>query len=157
MGWRCAMDPATLAGMRKRVKKRPCRFCGRWFWPDQRVGTRQCACSAEGCQKRRRAETQTAWRRCNPEYAITYRMQKRAALPERERPAPRHPRPLDRLPWDLAKDQFKAQGCEFIEVFGRVLLAGAKDQTRAEVAKIIREFGGHPPPGAKDQTEALAG
>jgi hypothetical protein len=155
--WRSAMVPATLAGMGTRLKKRPCRFCGKWFWPDQRVGTRQCACSAEECQARRRAETQAAWRRCNPEYAITYRMQKRAALPERDRPAARHPPPLDRLPWDLAKDQFDVQGCEFMEVFGRLLLAGAKDEIQSEVVKITRELAAHPPPGAKDQTGPLAG
>jgi hypothetical protein len=150
------MVPARLAAMCTRLKKRPCRFCGRWFWPDQRVGTRQYACSAEECQERRRAETQAGWRRCNPEYAITYRMQKRATLPERERPSPRHPPPLDRLPWDVAKEQFEAQGSEFMEVFGRVLLAGAKDVIRAEVARITREFGAHPPPAAKDQTGPLA-
>ena len=139
------------------LKKRPCRFCRRWFWPDQRVGARQRACSAEECQRKRRAETQASWQRCNPEYGITYRMQKRAALPERERPASRHPPPLDRLPWDLAKDQFEAQGCEFMEVFARVLLAGAKDEIRGEVARITREFAAHPRPGAKDQTGSLAG
>jgi hypothetical protein len=84
-------------------------------------------------------------------------MQKRTTLPERERPAPRHPPPLDRLPWDVAKDQFEAQGCEFIEILGRVLLAEAKDQIRSEVARITKELAVHPQPAAKDQSAPVAG
>lgn len=38
------------------------------------------------------------------------------------------PRPLDRLPWDLAKDEFGAQGAEFLGVFGRLLVGVAKDE-----------------------------
>ena len=143
--------------MCKRLDKKPCRFCGKWFWPDPRVGSRQRVCSAEECRRERRAATQAAWRRKNPDYAIAYRMQKRAALPERERPERRHWPPLDRLPWDLAKDQFKAQGCEFIEELGRVLLAGAKDQRRSQVAGIAKEIAAHPPPDGKDKTGPLAG
>lgn len=107
------MVAATLVGMRTWLQKRPCRFCGRWFWPDQRASTRRCACSADECQKRRRAETQAVWRRFNPERATTCRMQKRVALPDGERRAPHHPRPPDRLPLDLGKDQFEAQGADF--------------------------------------------
>ena len=139
------------------LKKRPCRFCGKWFWPDSRVGPRQRACPAEECQRKRRAETQASWRQRNPEYVAAYRMQMRAAQAEDARAAVRHQRPLDRLPWDLAKDQFTAQGGEFIEVLARVLLARAKDEIRSEVARITREIGAHPPPTEKDQTGVQAG
>jgi hypothetical protein len=144
--------------MCSRLKKRPCRYCGKWFWPDQRVGPRQRACSDEECQRKRRAETQASWRNRNPEYAVAYRMQMRVAQAEGDRPATaRHPPPLDRLPWDLAKDQFTARGCEFIEVLARVLLARAKDEIQREVARITREIAGHPPPTQKDQTGIQAG
>jgi hypothetical protein len=139
------------------LKKRPCRYCGKWFWPDQRVGPRQRACSDEECQRKRRAETQAEWRRRNPEYAVAYRMQKRAAQSEDDPCAQRHSPPLDRLPWDLAKDQFTARGCEFIEVLARVVLAKAKDEIQREVARITREIAGHPPPAEKDQTGTEAG
>jgi hypothetical protein len=36
--------------------------------------------------------------------------------------------PMNRLPWDLAKDQFSIQGADFIGVLGRLLLRTAKDQ-----------------------------
>jgi hypothetical protein len=143
--------------MCSRLKKRPCRYCGKWFWPDRRVGPRQRACSDEECQCKRRAETQASWRHRNPEYAVAYRMQIRAAQVEDDRSAAGHPPPLDRLPWDLAKDQFTALGCEFIEVLAQLLLARAKDEIRSEVAKITRENAGHPPPAEKDQTGVQAG
>jgi hypothetical protein len=108
-------------------------------------------------QRKRRAETQASWRLINPGYAIAYRLQKRAALTERERPEARHPPPLDRLPWDLAKDEFKAQGCDFLEVFGRVLLGGVKDQIREQVAVITGEKSGHPPLVPKDESGPQAG
>jgi len=146
-----------VAAMCTRLDKRPCRFCGKWFWPDPRVGQRQRTCSAEECQRKRRAETQASWRLVNPGYAMAYRLQKRAALPERERPEARHPPPLDRLPWDVAKDEFKAQGCDFLEVFGRVLLGGVKDQIREQVAVITREKSGHPPLVPKDEIKTQAG
>jgi hypothetical protein len=146
-----------LVGMCSRLKKRPCRYCGKWFWPDVRVGPRQRTCSDEECQCKRRAETQATWRRRNPEYAVAYRMQMRAAQAEDAPGARRHQPPLDRLPWDFAKDQFTIQGCEFIEVLARVLLARAKDEIRSEVAKITRESAAHPPPAEKDQTGTGAG
>jgi len=140
-----------------RLDKRPCRICGKWFWPDPRVGQRQRTCTAEECQCKRRARTQAAWRRANPEYAIAYRLQKRAAVPERERPEARHPPPMDRLPWDLAKDEFKAQGSDFLEAFGQVILTRVKDEIREQVAVITSELRGHPAWATKDQTGTEAG
>jgi hypothetical protein len=102
-------------------------------------------------------ETQASWRLINAGYAIAYRLQKRAALSERERPEARHPPPLDRLPWDVAKDEFKAQGCDFLEVFGRVLLGGVKDQIREQVAVVTRGKAGHPPLVPKDEIKTQAG
>jgi hypothetical protein len=64
---------------------------------------------------------------------------------------------MDRLPWDVAKDEFKTQGCDFLEVFGRVLLAGVKDEIREQVIVITREFRGHPAWEPKDQTGTEAG
>lgn len=85
-------------------------------------------------------------------------MQMRAAQAEDDRPdTGRHPPPLDRLPWDFAKDQFTAQGCAFIEVLAGVLLARAKDEIRSEVSRITREIAAYPPPAEKDQTGTQAG
>jgi hypothetical protein len=50
-------------------------------------------------------------------------------------PAPlRVPPPLDRLPWDVAQDQFGVQGADFLGIFGKVLLGAVQDQRRVQVA-----------------------
>jgi hypothetical protein len=48
------------------VKKR-CRYCGKVFIADKRVGDRQKACSPQ-CQKQRKKDNNRAFRRDNPEY-----------------------------------------------------------------------------------------
>jgi hypothetical protein len=48
-------------------------------------------------------------------------------------PPPRVPAPLTRLPWDLAKDEFGAQGAGFLGALGRLLVGVAKDEMRAQV------------------------
>lgn len=107
-------------------KKRPCRYCRRWFRPDPRVGDRQRACSRPGCQAQRLAEQQARWRRRNPDYFVARRILAKAC---EERPEdPVLPPPLDRLPWDVAQMQFSSQGAEFLASFGRVLLRGAQMQ-----------------------------
>src|SRR5436190_10003772 len=47
------------------------------------------------------------------------------------RPEPlRLPAPLPQLPWDVAKDQFGAQGADFLGVMGALILRARKDQIR---------------------------
>jgi hypothetical protein len=50
-----------------------------------------------------------------------------------ERGAPRLPAPLDRLPWDVAQDEFGVQGAEFLGEFGRLLMKSAQDEMAAQV------------------------
>src|SRR5580704_12100913 len=88
-------------------RKRPCSICREWFRPNARVGPRQHACSKPECQTARRRKTQAIWRAKNPEYAAGYRIQQRSAQEHLPEPL-RLPPPLGQLPWDLAKDQFRA-------------------------------------------------
>jgi hypothetical protein len=132
-----------------RVRKRPCRYCRRWFSPDHRVGERQRACSSEACQRKRRAATQAAWRRANPDYRT------RRWIRERERDERREcvavPAPLDRLPWDLGQEEFDRRGADFLACFGKVVVDLVKDQRRAEVVDCTGETGRLPPWAVKDQ------
>lgn len=48
------------------VKK--CLYCGKYFVPDRRVGSRQKACHREGCKKARKQAAQKNWCKKNPEY-----------------------------------------------------------------------------------------
>ena len=109
--------------------KKPCRICRRWFQPDARVGERQRACGQPECQTARRQKTQADWRKRNPEYPIAWRLDQRAAQTPSPEP-PRFPAPLNQLPWEFAKDQFGAQGTDFIGVMSRLILGAAKDQIR---------------------------
>ena len=96
-----------------KARKKPCRICRRWFQPDARVGERQRACGKPECQTARRQKTQADWRKRNPDYAIAWTLDQRAA----QTPPPealRLPPPLAQLPWNVAKDQFSAQGLIFL-------------------------------------------
>ncbi len=42
----------------------------------------------------------------------------------------RLPQPLPRLPWEVAKDEFGAQGADFLGVMGALMMRIAKDQIR---------------------------
>lgn len=136
-------------------RKKPCRICRRWFRPDVRVGERQRACGKPECQTARRRKTQASWRTRNPSYAVAYRIDRRNAN-EATKPAEplRVPPPLDRLPWDLAKDQFGAKGADFIGVMGTLLVRAAEDQFGAQVADSNKLSGTLPVPPQKTSAGA---
>jgi hypothetical protein len=129
--------------VQRMARKRPCRVCRHWFFPDPRVGDRQRVCSKHECQKARREQTQARWRKSNPDYFVARRIEERAAAIEQARsaeppssaePAPvQMPRPLDRLPWDVAQDEFGPKGAEFIGCLGRLLVRRAQDERRSQV------------------------
>src|SRR5688500_9393447 len=131
------------------ARKNPCAICRRWFRPDPRIGARQRACSAPECQTGRRRKTQSSWRARNPEYAAAYRIQQRAVRTDPPAEPLRMPPPLNQLPWDLAKDQFGAEGADFIGVLSGLLLRTAKDQFRAYVADSTMVPGTLPAPPEK--------
>src|SRR6516225_5518077 len=135
--------------------KKPCSICRHWFRPDPRVGARQRTCHKPECQAARRRKTQANWRAKNPEYAVGYRIEQRGA---REQPpeALSLPAPWNRLPWDLAKDEFGRKGSDFIGVMGALLVRSAKDQIRLYVADSTRVPGPLRPPDAKDQISPSA-
>jgi hypothetical protein len=111
------------------ARKRPCTICRRWFRPDPRVGARQRACHQPKCQMAWRRKTQASWRRRNPDYAIAWRLDRRKAQAQLPEPL-RLPPPLPRLPWDVAKDEFGAQGADFLGVMSALMVRVAKDQIR---------------------------
>ena len=109
------------------VGKRPCCICRRWFRPDPRVGPRQRACGNPECQAARRVQTQRNWRENRPDYFTARRIRERG---EQDRPPEplRLPPPLSRLPWDIAQDEFRVEGTDFIGILSTVLLRVAQDQ-----------------------------
>jgi hypothetical protein len=132
------------------ARKRPCTICRHWFRPDPRIGARQRACRKPECQAVRRKQTQARWRAANAGYATAYRIQLRNAAQRPPEPL-RVPAPLNRLPWDLAKDEFGGKGADFIGVVSTLLLCTVKDQFRVHLPDPTRVAGTLPPPAAKDQ------
>ena len=50
-------------------RKKKCRFCGVWFQPDPRSGSRQIRCSSPACAQERKKHTQSKWHHeKNPTY-----------------------------------------------------------------------------------------
>ena len=136
------------------ARKKPCRICRLWFLPDARVGGRQRACGKPECQKSRRHKTQANWRERNPSYAAAYRLDQRHQPDVAVAPEPlRVPPPLNKLPWDLAKDQFGGKGADFIGVMGTLILRAAKDQTKAQPVDSRSLSGTLPPTPEKTRSE----
>ena len=130
-------------------RKRPCSICRRWFRPDPRVGARQRACGKPDCQAARRKKTQARWRAKNPDYAAGYRLQRRNSQERAPEPL-RVPAPLNRLPWDVAKDEIGGKATDFLGVMGTLLVRSAKDQIRLHLIDATRLPGALPPPDGKD-------
>ena len=107
------------------ARKKPCCICRRWFRPHPRLGSRQRACPNPACQAALQKKNQKRWRERNPDYFVARRIQERAK--ESRTPEPlRLPRPLNRLPWDVAQDEFGSKGADFIGVLGKVLHQAAQ-------------------------------
>jgi len=112
------------------ARKHPCCICHRWFRPDNRVGSRQRACSKPACQVLRRRKKQAAWRARNPDYFSGRRIQTRGASDKPPEPL-RLPSPLNQLPWDIAQSEFGVQGADFIGTMGTLLLHSVQSQLKA--------------------------
>ena len=110
------------------ASKRPCCTCHRWFRPNNRVGFRQRACSRPDCQRLRHQRNQAEWVAWHPDYFAGRRIQDRVKLDPPPKKALRLPSPLHQLPWDIAQDQFGAQGADLIGVMGALLVRFAQDK-----------------------------
>src|SRR6516162_4841100 len=126
------------------LRKRPCSICRRWFRPHPRVGVRQRACGKPECQAARREKTQARWRAKNLDYAAGYRLQRRNSQ-EQPPEALRVPAPLNRLPWDVAKDEIGVKAADFLGVMGTLLVRSTKDQIRLHLLESRRVPNALPP------------
>jgi hypothetical protein len=65
-----------------------CRYCGRFFEPDPRVGERQQACGREPCRRASKKAAQRRWRENNPgyfanhyrDYVVPWRLKRRETI-----------------------------------------------------------------------------
>ena len=133
-------------------RRKRCRFCPDLFWPHPRVKKRQRACRKPECQKKRRAETQKAWREKNPDYWKARRLQQRSASAKAAAKAVRSgrplaggrsavqppvlarvPRELGAIPWDFAHTEMGVAATDFLVLVLKVILLYVQDQIEAQV------------------------
>jgi hypothetical protein len=131
-------------------RHKPCCICRRWFLPDVRVGNRQRTCGRPECKDALRKKNQSSWRRQNPDYFVAWRIQMRAAS-ERRPEDLRFSPPLQKLPWDIAQDEFGAKGADFIGSMGKLLLQTAKSQLKGQIVDSTQDIGTLSLPPAKSQ------
>ena len=156
------------------LKKRPCRYCRKWFRPDPRVGDRQKACSQFECQKKRRHRTQANWRGRNPEYSRSRWMRQRSekaadADKAREVPPtpgkarPRRPPPiraegiLRQIPWDTMQDEIGVQVTDSITVVALLFTKAMQDQRWLQITENKGEPRTLQAPTTQDQIRPVPG
>lgn len=102
------------------LRKRPCRFCRRWFLPNARLGDRQYACSEPSCQARRQGANESSWLAGHPSY-LAGRAQKRRLTRSAESKAKRA--------WRAARP----------EVRERERLARSQSRTEEATRRAVRQ------------------
>ncbi len=140
-----------------KLRKKRCPFCKERFWPHPRVKDRQRACREPECQKKRRAQTQKAWREKNRDYWKARRLQQRLAqakeaekrTAERVRPGrpraggsravhspsvARVPQELAALPWDFALGELGVAATDFLVLVLKVVLLYVQDEIGSQVS-----------------------
>ena len=152
-------ENGTTPKPRTKTRKRPCTICRRWFQPDARIGDRQRACTNTAeCGAALRQKTQAEWRKRNPGYAATWRLDQRKHANQQPDPPEektrRIPAPLDKLPWDAAKDEINPQTIDFIALASILILRTTKDEIRAYLADSTGLPGGLPPSTQKTRSAA---
>lgn len=108
-------------------KKKPCKICRRWFWPNRRVGGRQRTCSRPECQAERHRRNCQDWHRRNPDYDREGRLRGRLIRESGEGAIGALRDPLRQINEKAARDAVGMEIYVFIEEIFRLLLGAARD------------------------------
>lgn len=141
----------------RKLKKRPCSVCRRWFQPNPRTTKCQKTCGA-ACSKAWEARRQADWRRKNPDYHVDRRLDakvKQAMQPGAVIEIGPAAAPLARLPWDRAQTAFGPERAVLLAFALRLQLRERQTAFRVKV-RIRRAFPGRLPPSAA-QTAIASG
>lgn len=108
-------------GIRK-LRKRPCSVCRRWFLPDSRVKRCQKTCGP-ACRSKWEARRQARWRERNPDYEAHRRLQSQLAGRDGGAAVSIRPPPeiLARVPWILVQTAMGAKEAVVIGFLLRLL------------------------------------
>lgn len=108
-------------------KKKPCKICRRWFWPNRRVGGRQQTCSRPECQRERHRRNCEDWHRRNPNYDREERLRGRLIREYAEGSVGVGGDPLRQIDEIAARDAVGMETHVFIEEIVRLILAASRD------------------------------
>ncbi len=134
------------------ARKRPCRICGKWFYPSPRARDRQRVCSDPTCQRERHRRSCSGWHEKNPDYDRERRLREKVRRPAQwDTP---HTDPLREIAWDEARDAAGLQVAVIVEETARVVVQFARDVVRAQPRETSAKLDGQVGPRPRD---AIAG
>jgi hypothetical protein len=123
------------------LRKRPCRVCGKWFYPNVRAGDRQKVCSGAACQRERHRRNCSKYHLRQLPQVQEERVRRRIRKdgnPEKKTGVDSSV--LGQLDWQVVRDSVGAQSAVIIQETGRLVENELRDLVRAEVTKIKEEF-----------------
>lgn len=128
--------------MKRKSRKRPCRICGKWFYPDPRVGERQKTCGSKDCQRKWHTKKCSEWNRAHPQYFREIYLSKRlddAAPPntEIEPYSADFPVTSGKLPRKVIQEVIGAQQLIIIEYVNRLLLKSFQEVISRQLSEIM--------------------
>ena len=141
---------------RRKSRKRPCRICRKWFYPDPRVGERQKTCGGKKCQAKWHAGKCREWNNKNSGYFREIYLSKKLAVANAIQEVADHPPPLSdskesgpsgrsaakssQLPRSLIQEVIGVQSLVIIEYMVQLLLNPFQEETRRELAEMKGEI-----------------
>lgn len=130
------------------ARKRPCRICGRWFYPSPRAGDRQHVCSDPLCQQERHRRSCAGWHQSNPGYDRERRLVRRLRRDVAE--AAQQGDPLRQICWEVARDAVGLEASVITQETAQVVVDFARDAVRRQQVEITRQLSRLPRPPPRD-------
>lgn len=124
-------------------KKRPCRICKKWFYPNRRVGDRQKVCSDPKCQRERQRRNCKNWRHRNPNYDREDRVRKKLICPSEAADAGKEDQKNRRLDETAAQKLVGLEVFVFVDEYVRLLLARVQEEIRRQLPVDIKKISRH--------------
>jgi hypothetical protein len=142
-------------GQKRRLRKRPCRICGKWFVPNPRLDKRQKTCGTTECQQRWHAKKCAEWNRKNRSYFKEIYISRRlessigdASCPTpspfpasrtRKSSRPRRASPLH-FPQEVVQEVIGVQQMVIIEYLVRLLMRSVQEVINSQRVDIHQGF-----------------
>ncbi len=142
--------------VRRKSRKRPCRICRKWFYPNPRAGERQKTCGSKNCQETWHAKKCGEWNKKNRSYFREIYLSKKLSavgvstetddlscqantIAKSTLPVPPFSK-SSQLPRNLIQEVIGAQHLVIIEYTTQLLVKSFQEVMLSQVAKIKREF-----------------